>query len=73
MRKNIYKTEGSLYIVSLFASLLVLATAVIAQTTRTVEAQQSTSFAVGDGPCSVAFDGSNIWVANSGNNTVSKK
>ncbi len=35
-------------------------------------ANRTTSFAVQNSPSSVAFDGANIWVANSGSNTVSK-
>jgi DNA-binding beta-propeller fold protein YncE len=30
------------------------------------------TFGVGDSPQGVAFDGTNIWVANAGSNTVSK-
>src|SRR5262245_25832364 len=30
-------------------------------------------FAVGESPIAVAFDGTNIWVANNGSNTVSKR
>jgi len=30
------------------------------------------TFNVGQGPRGVAFDGTNIWVANSGGNTVTK-
>src|SRR5271166_1312060 len=35
-------------------------------------ANRITSFAVQNSPSCVAFDGANIWVANSGSNTVSK-
>jgi hypothetical protein len=35
-------------------------------------ANQSTAFAVGKSPSAVAFDGANIWVANSGSNNVAK-
>jgi DNA-binding beta-propeller fold protein YncE len=35
-------------------------------------ANRTTTFAVQNSPSCVAFDGANIWVANSGSNTVSK-
>src|SRR4029077_19687998 len=35
-------------------------------------ANRTTQFSVGSYPIGVAFDGSNIWVANSGSNTVTK-
>jgi DNA-binding beta-propeller fold protein YncE len=31
------------------------------------------TFPVGAGPVGVAFDGANIWVANSSDNTISKR
>lgn len=36
------------------------------------EANQAATFAVGDGPRAVAFDGANIWVSNSLSNNVTK-
>ncbi len=30
------------------------------------------TFATGDYPCAIAFDGANIWVVNGGNDSVSK-
>ncbi len=38
----------------------------------TATTSQTISFAVGEGPEAVAFDGANIWVANQFSNTVSK-
>src|ERR1700735_4490471 len=35
-------------------------------------ANTTTSFSVGSGPQGVAFDGADIWVANSNSNTVTK-
>jgi DNA-binding beta-propeller fold protein YncE len=31
------------------------------------------AIAIGNGPAALAFDGANIWVANSGGNTVQKE
>jgi hypothetical protein len=40
---------------------------------RWYAANQTADFPVGNSPYGVAFDGANIWVANTGSNTVSKR
>lgn len=41
-------------------------------TLRWYEATETGTFAVGDAPVGVAFDGAHIWVANNSDNTVTK-
>jgi hypothetical protein len=40
---------------------------------RWYAANQTADFPVGTNPAGVAFDGANVWVANDGSNTVSKR
>jgi DNA-binding beta-propeller fold protein YncE len=52
---------------------VVLALAIVAlPVSGQLTASQTSSFAVGDGPEAVAFDGSNVWVANQFSDTVTK-
>jgi DNA-binding beta-propeller fold protein YncE len=39
---------------------------------RAIDGAALGNFAVGTSPNSLAFDGANVWVTNSGSNTVSK-
>src|SRR6185369_10434490 len=52
---------------------VVLALAIVAlPVSGQLTTSQTRSFAVGDGPEAVAFDGTNVWVANQFSDTVTK-
>src|SRR5215471_18798301 len=66
-----------------FAYLIVFSTGARAQTTTTLNpnqiaqlhwyaANQTTQFSVGTNPTGLAFDGENVWVANSGSSNIMK-